>query len=120
MMMSKMLGLVAVAGAAAMLAATGAQAHAKLVSSNPAANTTVAAPKAIILKFDEKLQPKFSGANLAMPGMATAAKVSVGKDGKTMMVQPKKPLMAGAYTVKWHAVTADTHRSQGTYTFTVR
>lgn len=120
MMMSKMLGLAAFAGATAMLAATGAQAHAKLLSSNPTANATVAAPKAIVLKFDEKLQPKFSGANVAMPGMATPVKVSVGGDGKTMMLQPKTPLMAGSYTVKWHAVTADTHRSQGAYTFTVR
>ncbi|WP_372783313.1 copper homeostasis periplasmic binding protein CopC [Phenylobacterium sp.] len=120
MKMSKMLGLAAVAGAAAMLAATGAQAHAKLVSSNPGANATVAAPKQLVLKFSEKLQPKFSGADVAMPGMVTPAKVSFAKDGKTMIVQPTAALMAGAYTVKWHAVTADTHRMQGTYSFTVR
>lgn len=120
MKMSKTLGLAAVTGAAAMLAATGAQAHAKLVSSNPGANATVAAPKQLVLKFSEKLQPKFSGADVAMPGMVTPAKVSFAKDGKTMIVQPTAALMAGAYTVKWHAVTADTHRMQGTYSFTVR
>jgi methionine-rich copper-binding protein CopC len=117
---SNVMGLAALATAAAMFGATSADAHAKLVSSNPAANATVAAPKQVVLKFSEKLQPKFSGADVAMPGMVTPAKVSVAKDGKTMIVQPKTPLMAGAYTVKWHAVTADTHRMEGTYNFTVR
>ncbi|NPD70245.1 hypothetical protein HPQ61_26680, partial [Acetobacteraceae bacterium] len=26
----------------------------------------------------------------------------------------------GSYTVKWHVVTADTHRTQGAFAFTVR
>lgn len=119
MITSSNLRFAAVAAIAALLISGEAQAHARLMSSNPAANAAVAAPKQIMLKFNEKLSPKFSGANVAMPGMATPAKVSVGKDGKTLIVQPKAPLMAGAYTVKWHAVTPDTHRTEGTYTFTV-
>ena len=117
---SKIMSLAAFSAAAALLGATAAEAHAKLVSSNPGANATVAAPKQLVLKFSEKLQPKFSGADVAMPGMVTPAKVSFAKDGRTMIVQPTAALMAGAYTVKWHAVTADTHRMQGTYSFTVR
>jgi methionine-rich copper-binding protein CopC len=117
---SNMMRLAAFAAAGVMFGATAAAAHAKLVSSDPAANATVAAPKQVVLKFSEKLQPKFSGADVAMPGMVTPAKVSVAKDGKTMIVRPKEPLMAGAYTVKWHAVTADTHRMEGAYNFTVR
>ncbi len=117
---SRMFSLAAVASAAALFGATAADAHAKLVSSSPAANTTVAAPKQLVLKFNEKLQRKFSGADIAMPGMATPAKISVAKDGKTMIVKPTTALMAGAYTVKWHAVTSDSHRMEGTYSFTVR
>ena len=117
---SRIISLAALSAAAALLGATAAEAHAKLVSSNPAANATVAAPRQLVLKFSEKLQPKFSGADVAMPGMAMPAKVSVAKDGRTMIVQPKTVLMAGVYTVKWRAVTADTHRMQGTYSFTVR
>ena len=117
---SKILSLAALSATAALVGATAAEAHAKLVSSNPVANATVAAPKQLVLKFSEKLQPRFSGADVTMPGMVTPAKVSVAKDGKTMIVKPMAALMAGVYTVKWRAVTADTHRMQGTYSFTVR
>ena len=50
---SKMVAFVAVAGAAALLTATGAQAHAKLASATPAANAMLtAAPKQIVLDVD--------------------------------------------------------------------
>ena len=117
---SKMIGFAALASAASLLGATVAEAHAKLVSASPSANATVAAPKQVILKFNEKLSRKFSGASISMPGMAAPAKVSLGKDGKTLILQPKTRLMAGAYTVKWRVVTPDTHRTEGTYAFTVR
>jgi methionine-rich copper-binding protein CopC len=113
----------AATAAIALLTAAQAQAHAKLVSSTPAEGATVAAPKQLVLKFSEKLQPKFSGVALTMPAMnnrAMATKVSVAKDGVTMTATPTQPLTPGAYAVSWHAVTADTHRMQGTYNFTVR
>lgn len=105
---------------AALLGATHAQAHAKLVSASPAENAAGAAPKAITLKFNEKLQPKFSGFELTRGGTAVPVKVTVGKDKLSLIGAPARPLAAGAYEVKWHAVTADTHRMQGAYTFTVR
>jgi methionine-rich copper-binding protein CopC len=30
-----------------------------------------------------------------------------------------KPLVAGKYTVQWHAMSADGHETDGRYTFTV-
>ena len=113
------------AGAALALAglATEASAHAHLLTSNPPANAAVPAPKQLTLKFSEKLQPKFSGLSVSMPqrnNMATPVKVAVAKDGKSLFATPAKPLSAGVYKVSWHAVTADTHRVQGAYTFTVR
>ncbi len=115
--------IAAMAAAVATLTAADAQAHAKLVSSDPAANATITAPKQLVLKFSEKLQPKFSGLELTMPGMnnmAVAVKVAVAADGKTMIATPTAPLAAGAYTVAWHAVAADTHRMDGKFGFTVR
>jgi methionine-rich copper-binding protein CopC len=109
--------------AAGLLAATQASAHAKLVSAMPAQNASVAAPKQLVLKFSEKLQPKLSGVDLTMPqmnNMAVASKTSVGQDGVTVTVTPAKPLAPGVYRVNWHAVTADTHRLEGKYDFTVR
>jgi len=104
----------------ALMAASQAAAHAKLVSSSPAANATVAAPAQIELRFNEKLQPKFSGFELRSGGVAVPVKVSVGQDGLTMVGTPARALGAGAYEVNWHAITADTHRMQGVYAFTVR
>jgi methionine-rich copper-binding protein CopC len=111
------------AAAAALAVASQASAHAHLTTADPAENSTVAAPKALTLKFSEKLQPKFSGLTVTMPqmnDMAAPVKVAVGKDGASLVATPAKPLAAGTYKVSWHAVTADTHRTEGAYTFTVR
>ena len=111
-------------GAAAIVAmATAASAHTHLTGSDPAANATVAAPRQLTLHFSEKLNPRFSGVTVTMAqmnNMAVATKVSVAQDGKTLIATPKQPLSAGAYTVSWRAVSADTHRMQGSYSFTVR
>ena len=111
------------AAAAVLAAASQASAHAHLTAANPAENSTVAAPKALTLKFSEKLQPKFSGLTVTMPqmkDMPAPVKVAVGKDGLTLVATPTQPLAVGVYKVSWHAVTADTHRTEGAYTFTVR
>jgi methionine-rich copper-binding protein CopC len=108
------------AAIAALFAAAEAQAHAKLVSSTPAEGASVAAPKQIVLKFSEKLQPKFSTAKLTRDGAATPAKAAVAEDRTTMTVTPAKPLAAGAYKVHWQAVTSDTHKIQGDVAFTVQ
>lgn len=115
--------LLVLAAAGVLAVASEASAHAHLTGANPAANATVAAPKQLTLRFSEKLNPKFSGLTVTMPqmkNMAVAANVAVGKDGKTLVATPKEALPAGAYKVTWHAVTADTHRVQGAYGFTVK
>jgi len=42
-----------------------------------------------------------------------------GADKKTLIVTPTAPLTAGAYKVEWHAVSVDTHKSEGAYSFKV-
>ena len=126
-MPSPLLSLTAIA---ALAVAGPALAHPKLVSSNPAANATVAKPARITLNFSEKLLPPMSGAQLimtGMPGMAnhpampiTGLKTSVTGGGKTMIVQPPRPLAAGTYQLKWHAVAGDTHRITGAFSFKVK
>lgn len=111
------------AGAALALAATQASAHAKLLTSSPAPNATVATPKALTLSFSERLQPSFSGLAVTMPkmnNMTAPMKVGVPKNGRSLVATPTRPLSAGVYKVSWHAVTADTHRVQGSFSFTVR
>jgi copper resistance protein C len=37
-----------------------------------------------------------------------------------LIVPISKPLSAGVYTVRWEAVSVDTHHTQGTFEFTVK
>lgn len=106
--------------ALALLTGTEAQAHAKLVAEEPAADATVAAPPRLTLHFTERLDPKFSGVVVSTAGAPVAVKVSVGADGDSLVVLPTRPLPAGAYKVDWRAVSADAHRMTGSYGFTVR
>lgn len=104
--------------------ATAAYAHPKLVKSDPAANAVVSTgPKELRLSFNEELVPKFSSADVTDQ---KGQKVEIGTtaadpaDKKQLIVPLSKPLAAGTYKVEWHAVAADTHRVQGSYSFTVK
>jgi methionine-rich copper-binding protein CopC len=114
--------LAALTACAALLAIAGAAAaHAHLVSSDPAAGATVAAPKAISLTFSEKLEGRFSGADLSKAGGPLGSHTMLDpKGGKTLTVSPGAPLSAGDYKVSWHAVSIDGHRTRGEVAFTVR
>jgi methionine-rich copper-binding protein CopC len=110
--------------AAAMLApATPAFAHAKVVSSNPAANAVVAAPKQISVTFNEKVVPAFSKMEVSMPSMKMGipVKTAFSADGKTMIATPQAKLTSGAYVIKWSAAAADDgHHTAGTIPFKIK
>lgn len=119
-----------IALAAALVSATAAQAHTKIVSSSPAANAAVAATNTISITFNEKAMAAVSGADVVMtgmPGMAkhapmkiTGLKTAWSPDGKTVTMTAGRPFPKGTYQVAWHAAGADTHRMQGNYAFTVK
>ena len=100
--------------------ATSASAHAFLKRAQPSAGAVLASPpKSIALAFTEKLEPAFSCVTVtdsAGHNLAAAAPVI---DGVSMIV-PLRPLGRATYRVTWHAVTGDTHRTEGAYTFTVK
>ncbi|MCH7860598.1 copper homeostasis periplasmic binding protein CopC [Sphingomonas sp. NPDC092331] len=115
--------------AAALMMATPALAHPKLMSATPAPDSVVAAPARLQLVFSEALVDKFSGVDLVMtdmPGMKMSAPMkmqlttALSPDGKTMVVTLAKPLPRGAYKLDWHVVSNDTHRVQGSYAFKVK
>jgi methionine-rich copper-binding protein CopC len=114
--------LVALAAAAALLAPGAAFAHAQLLNAVPGVGTTVSAAPTLALTFSEPVEPGFSGVALTD---AAGKAVPLGKPaadpaGKaTLVVAVKARLAAGTYTVVWHAVSVDTHRTQGKYAFTV-
>ena len=100
-----------------LLAATPALAHAKLKSSDPAANASVKSPNLIRLVFSESLEPAFSGAELTdAAGKTLPVSKSVG--GATITLMPLG-LRPGAYKVTWHSVGHDTHRVSGSFAFKV-
>ena len=107
---------------ALVLAANAAFAHAQLEKSTPPVGGVVAPPSAIRLEFSEGVEPKFSGLTLTGPaGPAGLGAPSVESSAQNVLVVPiLRPLAAGLYTVKWHAVSVDTHHTQGTFQFTVK
>jgi methionine-rich copper-binding protein CopC len=113
------------AGIGLALAATGAMAHPKLTSTIPAAGgaeRTTPPTKEIRLKFSEGVIVKFSGLELRDESgkpIATGTPAIDPKDRKQLVVPLDAPLVAGKYRVIWHAVSQDTHRVKGEYTFTV-
>ena len=106
------------------IVATAAFAHPKLVKSDPAADAVVSVSlKELRLSFNEELVPKFSSADVKdQKGqkVKTGTAAADPTDKKQLVVPLSKPLAAGSYKVEWHAVGADTHRVQGSYSFTVK
>jgi methionine-rich copper-binding protein CopC len=99
--------------------AAGAFAHAMLDHASPAVGSTVSpAPKSLTLTYSEKLEPAFSSVAVrnAQGASVTAGKASV---SGTQMRVPLKALPPGTYTVIWHALSVDTHRTQGDFSFSV-
>jgi copper resistance protein C len=122
-MLRKNISVSLLALAAATLITASANAHPTLISASPAADlASVESPREIKLNFSEGVVVKFSGLELKDQGgnaIATGAVVTNGKDKKQLVVPLPTPLTVGRYTVNWHAVSEDTHRVQGQYSFTV-
>ena len=105
------------------LLATSAHAHPKLTSASPAADvSSKVSPTEIKLNFSEGVIAKFSGIELkdeAGKTIATGAAATDPKDRTQLVVPLPTALMAGHYKVTWHAVSEDTHRVKGEYSFAV-
>ncbi len=105
-----------------LLATPAALAHAFLRSADPAVGSTVsAAPQQVEITFTEGVEPSFStivvqnasgtrvdkGNVHAIPGAGKSLAVSLG------------PIPPGTYKVIWHATSTDTHKTEGSFSFTV-
>ncbi len=116
---------IALGCAAASLALSGSPtlAHAVLDKSVPPVGGAVATPPSEIrLTFSEEVVPQFSGAELSTEAgalIATGKPAQQPADKKSLVIPIGRTLAPGVYKVKWHAVSVDTHKTQGTFTFTV-
>ena len=104
---------------AALLATDAAQAHAFLDHADPLVGSTVeTAPRVVTLTFSQKLEPAFSTVEITGPN---GTRVDAGKakvSGNTMRIGLKAG-GAGTYRVRWHALSVDTHSTQGNFSFRV-
>lgn len=120
--MSPMTKMFLAAAAICIAFAGQAMAHAHLKSAVPAADGTVkAAPSELDLTFTESLNLKFSGIKVTGPAKA-AVKTGEGmlmNGDTTLMVPVTDKLAPGKYTVEWHVLSTDGHKTNGTYSFTI-
>ena len=105
------------------LGVTAADAHPRLQMSNPASGAKLgAAPKDIRMTFSQGLVAIFTGLELKD---GTGKVIPTGKtmlnpqDNSKIVVPIAARLTAGTYNVAWHAVSTDTHRVSGIFTFKV-
>jgi methionine-rich copper-binding protein CopC len=99
-----------------------AAAHAFLKDAVPAVGSTVsAAPKFLVLTFTEDLEVPFCTVLVTdSMGMNDAAGKPQAVPGHADELQvPLNIMMPGVITVTWHALSVDTHKTEGTFTFTV-
>jgi hypothetical protein len=100
-----------------------AHAHAHLQTAEPAVGSTIQAPPTEIrIRFSEGVEPAFSGITLTTSGGAAIAVEKAAVDPQNdalMVIKIDKPLAPDTYKVDWHAVAVDTHRTEGSFTFTV-
>ncbi len=97
-------------------------AHAHLKAAMPADKETVSSPEEIDLSFSEAINMKFSGIKLTGPD---SKDVKLGEpmlmeDDKMLMAPVNEKLPAGQYTIEWHVLSKDGHKTNGSYSFTVK
>jgi methionine-rich copper-binding protein CopC len=97
-----------------------AMAHAFLEKASPSAGENLnGGPAKVDLRFSEALEPSFSSATVTDRNGHDMAAGPVIVNGTEMAV-PLKKLTPGRYRVSWHAISVDTHRSEGRYNFLVQ
>ena len=98
-------------------------AHAFPDHAQPAIGSTVSpAPGEVKIWFTEKLEPAFSKLDVHDAAGAAVDKgdAAVDPQDAALMHVSLKQLPAGTYKVHWHAVSVDTHTTDGNFTFTVK
>lgn len=106
-----------------LLSTVPAFAHAHLVTAVPAVGGVVGPVADIRLTFSERVEVKFSTIKLSdaagQPLSAPAATIDP-QDGRILHLALAAPLAPGDYKVSWTVVSVDTHRTTGSFTFSVQ
>ena len=98
---------------------TQASAHATLDHSDPrVGNTVKSSPSAVTLWFTQKLEPAFSTITVTNDAGERVDSGKTSVSGSQMSVALRSG-GAGTYHVKWRVLSADTHTTDGSFTFQV-
>ena len=120
--MSKKTLMAAVTIIVAGLCGSAAYAHPELQSAEPAARATTTSPRQIKITFNEGVIPQFCGVEVKDQNgkVIATGKATTDPTNKKQLVTPvQEQLPPGEYKVEWHAVSDDTHRVKGNYSFSV-
>ena len=108
---------------AMLLAASSAFAHAFLKNASPPVGSDIpVAPAAVTITFTEGVEPSFSIIEVRNAQGQRVDKADphlVGGEQTRLAVNLQK-LPPGTYKVIWHATSVDTHKTEGSFTFTVQ
>lgn len=100
-----------------------AWAHAFLDHADPKVGSIVThSPAEVKIWFSEELEPAFSSIQVrdAQGKEVDKKDVRLADQNKSLLLVSLPKLVPGVYTVKWHVVSKDTHRTQGHFQFTVK
>jgi len=100
-----------------------AWAHAFLDHAQPQVGSTVTnSPTEVKIWFTQELEPAFSSIEVknAQGKEVDKKDVHVDAKDKSLLIVSLPPLPAGKFTVAWHVVSVDTHRTQGHFEFTIK
>ncbi len=120
--MNTHLAALALATAFTLAATPPALAHAYLVKASPNVGGTVkTAPKMLVLTFTEDLEVPFCRVTVTdAMGANDATGTAKAVPGHANELQVPLSIKApGKFTVIWHALSVDTHKTQGSFHFTV-
>jgi methionine-rich copper-binding protein CopC len=102
---------------------THARAHAFLDHAEPKVGSLVTnSPAEIKIWFTQNLEPAFSTLEVqdAQGNEVDKKYARLDDKDKSLFLVSLPPLPAGTYMIIWHAVSVDTHKTQGRFAFTVK
>jgi methionine-rich copper-binding protein CopC len=101
--------------------ATSAFAHAILVESTPASNSTVAGPNiAITLKFNVRIDAARSRLQVIAPGGTSRSLPLTAGNASNVLLAQANDLLPGEYKLMWQVLASDGHITRGEVVFWVQ
>jgi copper transport protein len=118
-MKARQLIAVCAAAVAALVTASGASAHAVLVSTTPGNDSVLEqSPARVSLRFNEPVETAFGSVRVYDSNASRVDSGDISRpDERSVAVAIDRRLPRGTYTVTWRAISADSHPVSGAFVF---